>query len=75
MMPGIDGGTLSRRIAKTQPDVPVLLITGYTGPTDDILHLPRLAKPFGQAEIAEALSSLFADDQKVVRFPGRKPSK
>ena len=75
MMPGIDGGTLSRRIAKTQPDVPVLLITGYTGPTDDILHLPRLAKPFGQAEIAEALSSLLADDQKVVRFPGRKPSK
>jgi signal transduction histidine kinase/ActR/RegA family two-component response regulator len=75
MMPGIDGGTLSRRIANTQPDVPVLLITGYTGPTDDILHLPRLAKPFGQAEIAEALSSLLADDQKVVRFPGRKPSK
>jgi CheY-like chemotaxis protein len=75
MMPGIDGGTLSRRIAQSQPDVPVLLITGYTGPTDDILHLPRLAKPFGQAEIAEALSSLFADDQKVVRFPGRKPSK
>ena len=75
MMPGIDGGTLSRRIAQTQPDVPVLLITGYTGPTDDILHLPRLAKPFGQAEIAEALSSLLADDQKVVRFPGRKPSK
>ncbi len=75
MMPGIDGGTLSRRIAQTHPDVPVLLITGYTGPTDDVLHLPSLAKPFGQAEIAEALGSLFEDDEKVVRFRGRKPSK
>lgn len=75
MMPGMDGGALSRRIAHTRPGLPVLLITGYTGPTDDVLHLPRLAKPFGQAEIAEALGDLFADDKKIVRFPGRKPSK
>jgi CheY-like chemotaxis protein len=74
MMPGMDGGALARRIAQTLPEVPVLLITGYTGPTDDILHLPRLAKPFGQADIAEALGGLFADDETVVRFPGRKPS-
>jgi len=75
MMPGMDGGALARRIAQTQPDVPVLLITGYTGPSDEVLHLPRLAKPFGQAEIAEALGSLFAGDEKVVRFPGRNPIK
>ena len=75
MMPGIDGGSLSRRIAQTHPDVPVLLITGYTGPTDEVLHLPRLAKPFGQADIAEALSGLFSGDEKVVRFPARKPGK
>lgn len=74
MMPGMDGGALARRIAQTLPEVPVLLITGYTGPTDDILHLPRLAKPFGQADIAEALGGLFANDETVVRFPGRKPS-
>jgi len=71
MMPGMDGGALSRRIAEIRPNLPVLLITGYTGPTDDVLHLPRLAKPFGQAEIAAALGSLFAGDQKVVRFPDR----
>ena len=75
MMPGMDGGALSRRVAQIRPGMPVLLITGYTGPTDDVLHLPRLAKPFGQAEIAEALGSLFGGDEKVVRFPGRKPSK
>ena len=72
MMPGMDGGALSRRIAQIRPGLPVLLITGYTGPTDDVLHLPRLAKPFGQAEIAAALGGLFAGDEKVVRFPGRQ---
>jgi signal transduction histidine kinase len=74
MMPGMDGGALSRRVAQTRPGLPVLLITGYTGQTGDVLHLPRLTKPFGQAEIAEALGGLFADDEKIVRFPGRKPS-
>ena len=69
----MNGGALERRIAETHPDVPVLLITGYTGPTDDVLHLPRLAKPFGQAEIAVALAGLFASDEKVVRLPLRKP--
>lgn len=72
MMPGMDGGALSHRIAEIRPGLPVLLITGYTGPTDDVLHLPRLAKPFGQAEIAEALAGLFVDGEKVVRFPDRK---
>jgi signal transduction histidine kinase len=71
MMPGMDGGAFARRIARTHPDMPVLLITGYTGPTDDVLHLPRLAKPFGQSEIAAALTGLFADDGKVVRLPSR----
>ena len=71
MMPGMDGGELSRRIAQLRPDIPVLLITGYTGPTDVVSGLPRLAKPFGQAEIAAALVEPFADD-KVVPFRARK---
>jgi hypothetical protein len=32
--------------------------------------LPRLAKPFGRAEIAEALVNIL-DDAKVVRFPAK----
>jgi signal transduction histidine kinase/ActR/RegA family two-component response regulator len=74
MMPGMDGGELARRIVHTHPKTPVLLITGYAGPTEDMVDLPRLAKPFGQAEIAAALENLFADDDKVVAFPGRRPS-
>ena len=73
-MPGMDGGELARRIMQTHPNTPVLLITGYAGPTEDMVDLPRLAKPFGQAEIAAALEYLFADDEKVVAFPGRRPS-
>ncbi len=73
-MPGIDGGELSRRVRERHPEIPVLLITGYAGPTDDIVDLPRLAKPFGQAEIALAMKNLFAGDENIVRFPGRRPT-
>jgi signal transduction histidine kinase/ActR/RegA family two-component response regulator len=73
-MPRMDGAELARRIAETHPHVPVLIITGYAGISDEALNLPRLAKPFGQAEIAAALSALLAPDEKVVRFraPERK---
>jgi CheY-like chemotaxis protein len=75
MMPGMNGGALARGVAGTHPHVPVLLITGYTGASDDVVHLPRLAKPFGQAELAEALARLFESDGNVLRFPGRQPGK
>jgi CheY-like chemotaxis protein len=67
MMPGMDGGALARQVEQAWPRLPILLITGYTGSTEDALHLPRLAKPFGRAEIGRALTALF-DDSKVVRF-------
>ena len=68
-MPRMDGAQLAKRIREWQPSMPVLIITGYTGISDKALNLPRLAKPFGRAEIAAALSGLFATDEKVVRFP------
>ena len=49
--------------------MPVLIITGYTGVTDEVLNVPRLAKPFGQLELAAALAGLFREDANVVRFP------
>lgn len=72
MMPGMDGAILARRVEKTHPELPVLLITGYTGHTDEVLHLPRLAKPFGRNEIAEALVGIL-NDSRVVRFPSKGP--
>ncbi len=68
-MPRMDGAELAKRIAESQPTLPVLIITGYTGVTDTAFNLPRLSKPFGQAEIAAALASLFVEDDNVLRFP------
>ena len=68
MMPGMDGHALTQQIHKSFPELPVLLITGYTGPTEDVRDLPLLTKPFSQAEIAAALRSLF-EDEKIVPFP------
>ena len=68
MMPGMDGGALAREIQRMHRPISVLLITGYTGGTDDVLHLPRLAKPFGRAELGEAIVDLM-EDSKVIRFP------
>ena len=65
-MPRIDGAELSRRVNAVRPGVPVLIITGYTGTTEDILKLPRLAKPFTQADIAAALAALIAAGDNVV---------
>ena len=70
MMPGMDGAALAQRVGKTHPQLPVLVITGYTGRAEEVLHLPRLAKPFGRAEIAQALVDIL-DDSTVVRFPSR----
>jgi signal transduction histidine kinase/ActR/RegA family two-component response regulator len=71
MMPGMDGAALARRIESTHPELPVLLITGYTGRTDEALRLPTLAKPFGRREIADALVNML-EDEKIVRFPAKQ---
>ena len=67
-MPRMDGAELAERIKEIDPAIPILIITGYTGISDDVLNLPRLAKPFGQADIATALAALFATDENVVRL-------
>ena len=68
-MPRMDGAALAERIRESQPSMPVLIITGYTGISDETLNLPRLAKPFGQSELAAALDKLLAEQGNVVRFP------
>jgi signal transduction histidine kinase len=57
-MPRMDGAELARRIRAHQPGTGVLLISGYTGAEDPIANLPRLNKPFGLAELADALQKV-----------------
>jgi signal transduction histidine kinase len=61
-MPRMDGAELAHRLHAEHPALPVLIITGYTGATDEVLHLPHLAKPFSQSEIAAALGALVTED-------------
>ncbi|HEV2623031.1 MAG TPA: response regulator [Frateuria sp.] len=57
-MPRMDGAELARRLHRSSPRLPVLLITGYSGHAEDTQGLARLAKPFRQADIAAALDEL-----------------
>jgi CheY-like chemotaxis protein len=71
-MPRMNGAELARRVNEMRPDTAVLIITGYTGTAEDLPNLPRLAKPFSQADIAATLARLVGADDKVVRLVGRK---
>lgn len=57
-MPRMDGAELARLVRSQRPDMPMLLISGYTGVADPIAGLPRLNKPFGLVELAQALDQL-----------------
>jgi CheY-like chemotaxis protein len=70
-MPQMDGAELASRIRAHRPELPVLLITGYTGASEHAFDLPRLSKPFGMYELADALAALCERDQKVIPFRSR----
>ena len=65
-MPRMDGAELARRICTGRPDMPILLISGYTGVADPIEGLPRLNKPFGLAELADGLRRATEQPDNVV---------
>lgn len=59
-LPDIDGGTLARRLCETDPDLPVLVISGEpraTMPVQGIRH-DFLAKPFSIRDLALRVESL-----------------
>jgi PAS domain S-box-containing protein len=55
-MPGMTGVELMAHLERMQPDLPVVLATGYAELPDGVdPNVPRLAKPFRQAGLAEAI--------------------
>ncbi|HEU4959677.1 MAG TPA: PAS domain-containing protein [Sphingomonas sp.] len=58
LMPGMTGTELGRRVSEARPDLRVLVISGYADLDGIAPDLPRLTKPFRQAELAEALGTL-----------------
>jgi CheY-like chemotaxis protein len=57
-MPGMTGSALAEAIKAEWPDLPVVLATGYAElPDGSGAGLPRLSKPFFQADLARAVAS------------------
>ncbi|MGO4408566.1 MULTISPECIES: PAS domain S-box protein [unclassified Brevundimonas] len=64
MMPGMTGSELAAAVRQRRPDLPVLLATGYADLDPDSsalrVSLPRLSKPFSQAQLAKAVAATMA---------------
>ncbi|MGR8928214.1 PAS domain S-box protein (plasmid) [Rhizobium leguminosarum] len=59
-MPRMTGSQLAEAIRNEWPDMPIILATGYAEIPEGagIVDLPRLGKPFSQAQLAEAISRI-----------------
>ncbi|MGG7579282.1 PAS domain S-box protein [Rhizobium sp. Nf11,1] len=59
-MPRMTGAQLAQAIRNEWPEMPIILATGYADLPDGpgAADLPRLGKPFSQAQLAEAISRI-----------------
>jgi YesN/AraC family two-component response regulator len=58
LMPGMTGVDLSLEVRMRRPETPVLIISGFAEAEGIASDLPRLTKPFRQAELAATVSGL-----------------
>jgi CheY-like chemotaxis protein len=60
-MPGMTGVQLAEIVHQVRPDLPVLLTTGYTDlPAGKLVNLPRLSKPYQQAQLQAEIERLLS---------------
>jgi PAS domain S-box-containing protein len=60
LMPGMTGVELAREIVARRPGLPVLVVSGYSDAVGLAADLPRLEKPFRQADLLAALTGVLA---------------
>ncbi len=58
LMPGMSGVDLAREARFIEPTLPILIVSGYAEEGGIAADLPRLTKPFRNAELAESISAL-----------------
>jgi CheY-like chemotaxis protein len=58
LMPGMSGAELARDLRARRPELPVLIVSGYAEAEGIEPGLPRLTKPFRNAELAASLAAL-----------------
>ncbi|MFY0735996.1 MULTISPECIES: ATP-binding protein [Aurantimonas] len=58
-MPRMNGGQLARAVHELRPSLPMLLATGFAEmPSGSEIELPRLGKPYTQAQLAAEIGKL-----------------
>ncbi len=58
-MPDMNGAQLAEQVRRKRPDMPLLLVTGYTNLSENLgFDLPRLSKPFRQDDLAAQVADL-----------------
>ena len=59
VMPGMTGTQLAAIARQRRPELPILLVSGYTDlPSSQLIHWPRLSKPYQQAQLQAAIESI-----------------
>ncbi|MDY6964232.1 MAG: response regulator, partial [Pseudomonadota bacterium] len=61
-MPGMTGLQLAEIVRQKRPALPILLATGYAEMPEGAIPLPRLSKPYQQAQLNEQINRLLAKD-------------
>ena len=71
LMPGMNGVDLVRHLRDLAPALPAMLISGYSTIAEGSgSELPRLAKPFRQADLARGIAQLLAEPAAgTIKFP------
>ncbi|RZM07581.1 MAG: response regulator, partial [Sphingomonas sp.] len=58
LMPGMSGAQLARELKVLRPGMPVLIVSGYAEEDGIDADIPRLTKPFRNAELAASLATM-----------------
>ena len=70
LMPGMRGSELIEEARRLQPSIKALLLTGYANlAKGEAGGVPRLAKPFREADLARTVATLLAEERR----PSGKP--
>jgi PAS domain S-box-containing protein len=66
-MPGMTGSELAEAVRRDRPDLPIIIATGYAElPEGPAQAIPRLAKPFFERDLADAIASIDGLSDKSV---------
>ena len=65
LMPGMNGVDLVHAVRELEPGLPVLIVSGYAETDGVPQYLPRLTKPFRQADLAAAIAGVVEAEEPV----------